>query len=381
MELGSRARLSAHTLRDHLLNPVCRTSDEVPWCAEALTPEWLTRVLCDKTPGAAISRVTVSTASTGSSVRKRILVTYNTAGTVAGLVTRFFAKTTPDVLTRLTSGTSAGQEARFFTELAPLLPIELPAHRRSSFDRVSGRSLHLFEDLVETRAAQFCDYRTTFTHRQIEAALETLACLHGTLHGDARLVTQFSWIPRYEKFFSALAATGTRAGHEQAMEEARHLIPPAVYAARDRLWPAAEDSLAEHAEGPRSVIHSDVHPGNWYLTAEGRPGLCDWQCIAQGHWSRDLAYALSSMLDPLSRRQWEQDLLARYLQALAAAGGPDIPLETAWHHYRRQLPAALLMWTPTLCHPPTMPDMQPVVVSLEMIRRITTAIDDLGVPT
>lgn len=39
---------------------------------------------------------------------------------------------------------------------------------------------------------------------------------------------------------------------------------------------------------------------------------------------------------------------------------------------------ALLMWTPSLCPPPQLPDMQPESVSMEMIRRITIAIDDYG---
>lgn len=380
LELGSRARLSAHTLRDHLLNPACREPGDVPWRAEAVTPEWLTPVLCKDVPGARVTSLGIEAASSGSSVRRRIRVSYNQQGEAAQLTTRLFAKTTPDILTRLTSGTSAGQEARFFTALAPALELEVPVHRCSAFDRLTGRSIHLFDDLVATRGAVFCDYRTVFTRSQMEGVLGALARLHGSLHGDSRLAGELSWIPTYETFFRALAATGTRAGHEQAMEETRHLIPPEVHAARDRLWSAAEDSLQDHASSPRSVIHSDVHPGNWYLTADNRPGLCDWQCIAQGHWARDLAYALSSMLEPEARRAWEEDLVAHYLRALEHAGGPRVAVNEALRFYRRQLPAALLMWTPTLCHPPTMPDMQPEAVSLEMIRRITTAIGDLGVP-
>ena len=379
LELGSRARLSAHTLRDHFLNPICLTPQDVPWRAEALTPEWLTAILCKDVPEARVIGLTVEAASSGSSVRRRIHVRYNASGETANLPTHLFAKTTPDILTRLTSGTSAGQEARFFTVLAPMLNLEVPHHRCSAFDRITGRSLHLFDDLVATRGASFCDYRTTFTRVQMTDVLGALARLHGGLHGDPRLSGELSWIPTYETFFQALAATGTRVGHEQALEKTRHLIPPAVYAGRNRLWAAAEDSLTDHATGLRSVIHSDVHPGNWYLTADGHPGLCDWQCIAQGHWARDLAYALSSMLEPEARRAWESELIAHYLGVLSASGGPCVSLDDARHFYRRQLPAALLMWTPTLCHPATMPDMQPEEVSLEMIRRITTAIDDTGV--
>lgn len=350
----------------------------MPWCAEALTPEWLTATLCQGIPGAEVTRVDVVTASAGSSVRKRVRVTYNAAGRAARLPQDLFAKTTPDVLTRLTSGTSAGQEARFFTSLAPELELEVPPHCVSRFDRVTGRSLHLFEDVVVCRGARFCDAGTVFTHTQMAAALASLAHLHGSTHGDARLTASLSWIPRYETFFAALAAIGNRQGHDLAMMEARAVIPPAVHAARERLWPAAEDSLTDHGVGPRSVIHSDVHPGNWYLAADDRPGLCDWQCIAQGHWARDLAYALSSMLEPEPRRAWQDALIAGYLRALKAAGGPVVAHADAVALYRRQLPVALLMWTPTLCHPPTMPDMQPPEVSLTMIRRITTAIDDAG---
>lgn len=379
VELGSRARLSAHTVRDHLANPACTLPADVPWDAQAIAPQWLTTILCAGVVDAAVVAVHVEAASAGSSVRKRIAVSYNEAGQRAGLTTSFFAKTTPTILTRLTSGPSAGQEAKFFAQLKPDVPIETPVHRYSAHDRISGRSIHLFEDLVATRGASFCDYRTVFARPQIDAAIDLMATLHGRFCNDSRLQSDFAWIPTYEVFFHALARTGTRVGHDEAMLKARHLVPADVFQARDKLWSAAEDGLAIHAAGARVIIHSDVHPGNWYVTAAGALGLCDWQCIAQGHWARDFAYAVSTMLDVPARRAWERELLMRYLARLQQAGGPSVVVEDAWQHYRRQLPAALLMWTPTLCHPPTMPDMQPEAVSFEMIRRITTAIDDLGV--
>jgi hypothetical protein len=379
IELGSRARLSAHTIRDHLVAPLCVRPADVPWDADAVTPAWLTAVLCADVAGAEVIAVDVQAASAGSSVRKRIAVEYNEVGQRAGLCRRFFAKTTPTILTRLTSGPSAGQEAKFFAQVRPAVAIETPVHRYSAHDRVSGRSIHLFEDLVDTRGASFCDYRTAFTRPQMDAAIDLMATLHGRFFDDPRLLTELAWIPTYEVFFHALARTGTRIGHDQAMLKAQALVPADVFAARDKLWPAAEAGLAAHRDGARMIIHSDVHPGNWYLTAAGELGLCDWQCIAQGHWARDFAYAVSTMLDVAQRRAWEHELLSRYLDKLAQAGGPAVAFASAWQHYRQQLPGALLMWTPTLCHPPTMPDMQPDAVSFEMIRRITTAISDLGV--
>ena len=379
VELGSRARISAHTLRDHLSDPPCIHPTDVPWDAQAITPQWLTPILCAGIAEATVVRVQVEAASSGSSVRKRIAVEYNEAGQRADLTTKFFAKTTPSILTRLTSGPSAGQEAKFFAQVRPAVAIETPVHRDSAHDRVSGRSIHLFEDLVATRGASFCDYRTRFSRAQMDDAIDLMALLHGQFCNDPRLPTALAWIPTYEVFFHALARTGTRIGHDQALIKSQHLLPADVFAARDKLWPAAEAGLAAHAAGARMILHSDVHPGNWYVTAAGVLGLCDWQCIAQGHWSRDFAYAMSTMVDVPQRRAWERELLSRYLTKLAQAGGPVFDFDDAWRHYGQQLPGALLMWTPTLCHPPTMPDMQPDAVSFEMIRRITTAISDLGV--
>ena len=45
--------------------------------------------------------------------------------------------------------------------------------------------------------------------------------------------------------------------------------------------------------------------------------------------------------------------------------------------FRQQAFSALMMWTPTLCPPPLLPEMQTEATSMEMIKRITTAIDDV----
>ncbi len=132
-----------------------------------------------------------------------------------------------------------------------------------------------------------------------------------------------------------------------------------------------------HESQPRTVIHSDVHLGNWYVAEDGRMGLSDWARVCRGHWARDLAYALSATLTVDDRRAWESDLIDHYCARLGEVSGSAVDPATAWEGYRQQTHAALLMWTPTLCPPPTLPDMQPESISMEMIKRITVAIDDL----
>ncbi len=376
--MRTRARISAHVVWDTLTRPPARTIDDVPWSAEAITPEWLRAVMCRTHPAARASRIDVSGGHEGSSVRRKIRVTWNDAGSALGLPTELFAKTTPTLLTRLSSGMAAATEGRFFRELRHELAIEAPTIIHSAHDPASGRSIHLFEDLVATRGARFCDHRTPISRSEAEDVVDTLATIHGRFYASARFAAELSWVAPYETFFRTGEKNGIRAGHDRAMVAAADVIPLAVLARKDEIWPAAERALAIHSREPRTLLHSDVHLGNWYVTGEGRMGLGDWALVCTGHWARDLAYALMTTLAITDRRAWERDLLARYLENMRRLCTLDVDFAAAWSRYRQQAFAALLMWTPTLCHPPTMPDMQPEAMSLEMISRIATAIADLG---
>jgi aminoglycoside phosphotransferase (APT) family kinase protein len=90
-----------------------------------------------------------------------------------------------------------------------------------------------------------------------------------------------------------------------------------VYARRAEVHPALMRSQQLNVSvGPQTYLHGDVHPGNWYVTGDGRLGLYDWQLSVRGGPARDLAYALSTHLSIEQRRAWERDLLDRYLVRL-----------------------------------------------------------------
>jgi aminoglycoside phosphotransferase (APT) family kinase protein len=203
--------------------------------------------------------------------------------------------------------------------------------------------------------------------------IDTLAILHGSLRQAAETL---DWLNTYEAFFEAGRRSGIQEGHEQALTKAAPVIPARLMARRDEIWPAAARAAASHADQPRTVIHSDVHLGNWYMTADGQMGLSDWARVCRGLWARDVAYMLTAALSVVDRRAWEMDLIERYLGKVRADFGIGIGRDEAMRLYRQQMFPALLMWTPTLCPPPMLPDMQPERMSLAMIERITTAIDD-----
>jgi len=166
------------------------------------------------------------------------------------------------------------------------------------------------------------------------------------------------------------AANGFRA--------AEGVIPPRLFRRAEEIWPATLACVDEHGSLPWTLCHNDVHVKNWYALPGDKMGLSDWQCLSFGDWSRDLAYVVSSALTVEDRRRWERELIQYYLDRLAEGGVKGIGFDFAWTNYRRELLSALPWWTGTLTPSDQMPkDLHPEDISLEMIHRMTVAIDDL----
>lgn len=84
-----------------------RRAEEVPPSYEAITPEWLTAVLCKGTPGAEVVSHALAFSSDGTSNRQRILLTYNEAGRAADLPPTIFCKGAMSLANRLLQGMAA----------------------------------------------------------------------------------------------------------------------------------------------------------------------------------------------------------------------------------------------------------------------------------
>jgi hypothetical protein len=106
-------------------------------------------------------------------------------------------------------------------------------------------------------------------------------------------------------------------------------------------------------------------------------GLTDWQACQQGGWGYDFAYLVGSACEPEDRRAWEHDLLGAYLDELARAGGSAPSFDDALLTYRQQLFYPYSAWAFTIGRAAYQPKMQPVETCRVIIRRLSTAIDDL----
>ncbi len=363
--------------KPHLQDKVFKAS-ELPLSYEAITPDWLTSVLCARHPGAAVTGHRLDVPDNGSSNRRKIYLEYNDAGRRAGLPTALFCKATHDLPNRMTLGVSGGAhgEVTFYNHLRPLLNIEAPQSCFASYDPHSFNSIIMLRDISE-EVTSFCSHNTPMNRERAESQIRLLAELHGTGYRSAELQSKLQLLPTWPQFFTNTLGFGMKEGSNQGFLDAKSVISPQLYRRFDEIWPATVASVEHHNQLPHTLAHCDVHLKNWYVAGNGQMGLSDWQCCARGHWGRDFAYTISTALTVENRRAWDKDLLRLYLDRLQAAGGPKVGFDEGWLHYRQQLMSSLTWWTVTLSPPSGMPDMQPRDITLEFIRRIATAMEDV----
>ena len=352
-------------------------ADQLPLAYEDITPEWLTRVLAAKAPGARASALSLGPEDSGSASRRKIAVTWNQAGQDAGLPDRLFCKSTFELPNRIVLGVSGGAFGGtvFLRDIRPHYAIEAPVCHFAGYNPETINSIIIMTDISD-EVLSFCDHNTAMPRTRAESQIRLLARLHGQGYANGAIRAAMQPLPTWPRFFKNTEGFGSETIAKNGFLAAEEVIPPRLFARFDEYWPLALESVALHENLPQTVAHGDVHLKNWYIAGSGDMGLSDWQCVSRGHWARDVCYAIGSALSTEDRRAWEKDLLALYLEEMAREGGPVVPFDEAWTHYRQQLVTALVWWTMTLTPGDDLPDMQPRDITLEMIRRLAVSADD-----
>ncbi len=355
------------------------TLEDVPERYELITTQWLTRVMCQNTPGAEVQSFTFDARDDGSSNRRRIFLIYNETGIRAALPKSVFCKAAETLETRmvLSLAGAAQNEVNFYNKVRRRLALAAPHAYYANVDSKTFASIIVMADMASN--AQFCDYRFDVDWDFAVKILDTLAKLHSAFYESKELGTAAlpfnTWPDWWRKLESASPTFVSSC--DRGFGDGASVIPPRLFKRRAEIWSCTEKSVEQHRSLPRTLIHSDVHLRNWFVAADGEMGLSDWQITTIGHWSRDLIYAIATALTVENRRRWEKDLVRLYLDKMATLGVPPVPFEEAWINCRQQLFSALAFWTITLRPATDMPDMQPEAATYEFIMRLATAIDDL----
>ena len=352
-----------------------RKRDEIPMAFEDITTDWLNDVLEADASGTKVTGLTLGPEDEGTSSRRRIEIQYSSEQ--HSLPRSVFCKATFALPSRCLLGMNGAieGEVKFYNIVRPQLDIEAPTARFANFNPNTLNSIVMLDDM--TGSVTFSDHSTVITEQLAKEQLSILAKLHGKYFQSEALQGELSYLNTWSDFFTITAnEAGFGPQADIGFREAREVIPANLFKKAEQIWPATLASVNAHRNLPHTVVHSDVHLKNWYITADKHMGLSDWQCMCVGHWGRDLAYVISTSLPTGDRRAWEKDLIQYYLAELKANGGPDTPFSEAWNYYRQNLFGALAWWTPVLSPNPDVPDMQPLDTSLEFISRMTHAIDD-----
>lgn len=267
-------------------------------------------------------------------------------------------------------------EVRFYRELRDGLDIEAPAAFAGSFDPATGRFGLLLEDLT-ARDARFPSALDPVTLDEVRSILGHLASLHARFWNSPRFAGELAWVgtPMNGGMFDVFDVIGLDLIEDQV---ARHPFKQDLIAPLGRtvaeMWELLWQVQRRHCQAPTTLLHGDPHLGNTYLLPGGRGGLLDWQLTMRGSWAHDVTYLVVTALDPDVRNAHQLDLLAEYLELLAAAGVDDVPsLSVAFDRFRSAALWGLVIgWL--ICPPE---NYGPEITAAN-ISRVVTAVQDLG---
>jgi len=307
--------------------------DGYPTTVDEIDAEWLTAALAERHPGVVVESVEVRSRQNMTNSHALIGVTYADPDLAArsGAPDTAFCKMPPvDGRRAAIIATRMGpMEARFYRELAPSLDLRVPEAHVAREDDETGLFVLVLEDLVE-KGCLVSDGTWGIPVDGVAGALEELALMHAHFADPAVREAEAGWVP--------VRGPGGDMG--------KQMLRYGIENHRDRLSDAFVDVSSvycEHTaelhdlwhEGPRTVIHGDTHIGNLFLD-DGRVGFLDWGIVNAGSCMRDASYLLTMAMGIDERRANQVDLLHLYVDALAAAGGPELSVSDAWAMHRIQ---------------------------------------------
>jgi Phosphotransferase enzyme family len=376
------ATVGGHYYWEKLSDARAVKAGDVPGSAYAITPAWLTAVLCSEIPGAQVLTCRVTGGSSGTSERRGLALELNDAARAGGVPHYLFTKSTTSWQQRMMLGLVGiiDGEIGFYPQIRPQVDIEAPRGYHTCLDRRSWRSMILMEDLVQSKGATFISTETVVTKEMMQDLLSNMAVWHGRFWNSPQFSAALRWLRTPADWLDAVNRfIAHRDRCRMGVSLAEAVIPAAMHGQTDTLFDAMLACLDANRRQPPTLLHGDPHIGQTYITREGRMGYGDWQIVMRGGWAYDYSYALTSALTVENRRLWEQDLLRFYLDRLQAAGALAPTFDEAWLAYRQNALYGYFCWLSTIpgSAKGNTPDMQPRHVSLDIIHRSANAIRDL----
>lgn len=343
----------------------------IPIEVDQLTAEWLTTILQSHAPGATVDAVEVLDRSSGTTGRARLGLTSSDDRIPATV----FVKLAPFTEERRALVDLVGMgvsEARFYTEIAPSVPVRTAPVWHADHD-ADGGYIMVLEDLNAAGASQP-------TQDEPDAAdfagqvMEVFAALHAAFADSPRFAPggDLAWVEERGRGYGGSGAALDFMHHSVATLGDQ--MPPVFQELAAVYLPNADAVAALLAQGRQTLIHGDSHIGNM-LRHDGEPLLIDWAMVSAAPGIRDVAYFVGNSIPAEVRREHEEDLVRRYVDALAAHGG-DLSFDDAWEGYRLHMIAG---WIAAVSTAGMGDALQPLEIGMRATERSNLAIEDLEV--
>jgi hypothetical protein len=327
---------------------------------------WARAVVRSSGGDANVLAVSAGEVDAGTTARVRVSVAFDRP---CVLPTQWFVKFPSTRLRARGLAFAAGltsNEFRFYRTLALQVPVLQPICIAAAANRFEATIV--MGDLNDG-STRFGSTTGTLSIDEVGVAVETLARMHARFcRGVDRLPAWLDGPMRRaeDRLGDWLAVPLMRRG----LKRAGKLVPRALH---DLALRYARSRRAFHGllnAGPRTLVHRDCHPGNWFFR-NGEAGLLDWQLTRAGVGVGDVAYLLATGLEPGDRKVMEEALLCRYAGTLqrhdAGASLSDIQ-----DQYRRHLLYAFEAMVVTLA----IGGMMPLSQNRTFIKRTVQALID-----
>jgi hypothetical protein len=208
------------------------------------------------------------------------------------------------------------REIRFYREVAPRSPVQTPVVHAAMMAPDSTDFVVVMEDLSHHEST---DQRIGASWEQTIASIDAMAALHAHWHEHPDL-------PGLADTFPPMLNPGYlhglpqifAAGWPGAQQHGAAYLTPELVAFGDHYGDHMEYMLTT-ANSPSTLVHGDWRLDNLFFDGASVK-VIDFQISGLASGVYDLAYFVSQSIDPAVRAGREQELIDRYVAALAANG-------------------------------------------------------------
>ncbi len=298
---------------------------------EEITPEWLTAAFRHGGRDLHVAEVRserIGTGQMGATFRAHLVFDGASGPDSQGPASVVVKLGAGDAATRAKIAYGYRVEVGFLTEVAGGLDVRLPECYYGAIIDDSTQFTVVMADQVGAAPGVQVE---GCSEAAAQAAIDNLVGLHAPRWNDATLLDHPFFGRPSERRAAAVGAMTVVAAEgfvERYRDQLTDVEQGALVAAATRVgaWMTTRCD-------PFTVIHGDYRLDNLLFTPDGGVVAVDWQGASVGPALRDVAYFLSTCVEPEQRRATEDALVKRYHAGLIAGGVTDYPFEQCWDDY------------------------------------------------